>query len=172
MYDCENTECDVKKLMNVAASEVVRKQAEIQQVNDENGIYAGQLATLRRAVRITMRKIPKIDTLSRIAVALGTSMDELYSDFWDVYNKQTKERDIWLVICYSVHNKEVASVDSFSSYDAAIEFLETDAQNTYEEELNGGSDDVDFTLDKGEAYLASCDHENEWTWEIVQKTIR
>ena len=90
----------------------------------------------------------------------------------NIQTTYNKEKTIWLVICYSLHNKEIASVDVFTSYDAAIEFLETDAQNTYEEELNGESSNVDFTLGRGNAYLSSCDRENEWTWEIIQKTIK
>ena len=42
----------------------------------------------------------------------------------------------YVVICYSVHNKEIASHDAFDNEDDAYEFLEKDAQNTYEEEYN------------------------------------
>lgn len=42
----------------------------------------------------------------------------------------------YVVICYSVHNKEIASYDAFENKDDAYAFLEKDAQNTYEEEMN------------------------------------
>lgn len=45
----------------------------------------------------------------------------------------------YVVICYSVHEKEIASHDSFDNEDDAYAFLEKDAQNTYEEEMNNAS---------------------------------
>lgn len=56
----------------------------------------------------------------------------------------------YAVICYSVHNKEIASHDTFDNEDDAYAFLEKDAQNTYEEEMNNASeenkDSIDFTI--------------------------
>lgn len=79
----------------------------------------------------------------------------------------------YVVICYSVHNKEIANYDAFDNEDNAYAFLEKDAQNTYEEEINNASeedmDSIDFTInDDGSAYLSSCDGEYEWTWEVVE----
>lgn len=71
----------------------------------------------------------------------------------------------YVVICYSVHNKEIASHDAFENEDDAYTFLEKDAQNTYEE----GKEQIDFTIsDDGTAYLSSCDGEYEWTWEVIE----
>ena len=39
----------------------------------------------------------------------------------------------YIVVCYSVHNKEIASYDAFDNEEDAYNFLEKDAQNTYEE---------------------------------------
>ena len=71
----------------------------------------------------------------------------------------------YVVVCYSVHNKEIASYDAFDN--------EEDAQNTYEEEMNNSDDEekekIDFTIsDDGTAYLSSYDGEYEWTWEVIQ----
>lgn len=79
----------------------------------------------------------------------------------------------YIVVCYSVHEKEIASHDSFDNEDDAYAFLEKDAQNTYEEEMNNASeedkDTIDFTMsDDGTAYLSSCDGEYEWTWEVIE----
>lgn len=79
----------------------------------------------------------------------------------------------YVVICYSVHNKEIASYDPFENEEDAYAFLEKDALNTYEEEMNGASeedkDSIDFTIsDDGTAYLSSYDGENEWTWEVIE----
>nr|DAO32083.1 MAG TPA: hypothetical protein [Caudoviricetes sp.] len=79
----------------------------------------------------------------------------------------------YLVICYAVHEKEIASHDIFDNEDDAYAFLEEDAQNTYEEEVNnaddGDKDLIDLTIsDDGTAYLSSYDGEYEWTWEVVE----
>lgn len=77
----------------------------------------------------------------------------------------------YIVICYAVHNKEIASHDTFDDEEEAYAFLEKDAQNTYEEMNNSaeeGKGQIDFTIsDDGTAYLSSCDGEYEWTWEVI-----
>ena len=79
----------------------------------------------------------------------------------------------YVVICYSVPETEIASHDSFDNEDDAYAFLEKDAQNTYEEEMNNASkkdrDKNDFTInDDGTADLSSYDGEYEWTWEVIE----
>ena len=79
----------------------------------------------------------------------------------------------YVVICYAVHEKEIASHDAFDNEDGAYAFLEKDAQNTYEEEMNNASeedkDSIDFTIsDDDTAYLSSYDGEYEWTWEVIE----
>ena len=79
----------------------------------------------------------------------------------------------YIVICYAVHNKEIASYDAFDNEDDAYNFLEKDAQNTYEEEYNNASEEdkgsIDFTISDDEtAYLSSYDGEYEWTWEVIE----
>lgn len=71
----------------------------------------------------------------------------------------------YVVICYAVHKKEIASHDAFDNED--------DAQNTYDDEINNASeedkDSIDFTIsDDGSAYLSSYDGEYEWTWEVIE----
>ena len=78
----------------------------------------------------------------------------------------------YIVICYSVHEKMVASHDVFNNEEDALLFLEKDALNTYEEEINNCNEEekeqIDFTLDDGIAYLSSCNGEYEWTWEVIE----
>ena len=79
----------------------------------------------------------------------------------------------YIVICYAVHEKEIASHDTFDNEDDAYAFLEKDAQNIYEEEMNNANeedkDSIDFTIrDDGSAYLSSYGGEYEWTWEVVE----
>ena len=45
----------------------------------------------------------------------------------------------YVVICYAVHKKEIASHDAFDNEDDAYAFLEKDAQNTYNEEINNAN---------------------------------
>lgn len=72
------------------------------------------------------------------------------------------------VICYAVHESNIASCDWFDDYESAKSFLKEDAQNTYEEEVeNGGNDDVDIDIWEDYASLTSCEDEYEWTWHIV-----
>lgn len=47
----------------------------------------------------------------------------------------------YVVICYAVHEKEIASHDAFDNEDDAYAFLEKDAQNTYEEEMNNAKEE-------------------------------
>ena len=47
----------------------------------------------------------------------------------------------YVVICYAVHEKEIASHDAFDNEDDAYAFLEKDAQNTYEEEANNAKEE-------------------------------
>lgn len=82
-------------------------------------------------------------------------------------------KPLYIVICYAIHNKEIASHDTFDKEDDAYEFLKKDAQNTYDEEYNNSSDgqkaQIDFTIsDDGTAYLSSCNSEYEWTWEVIE----
>lgn len=79
----------------------------------------------------------------------------------------------YVVICYAVHNKEIASYDSFDNENDAYEFLEKDAQNTFEEEINNANNAEDkdkvclVISGDGTARLSSYDGEYEWTWEVI-----
>ena len=55
---------------------------------------------------------------------------------------------MFIVICYAIHDKKIASVDSRDTYEDAIDFLETDAKNTYEEEIANGGENVELDVDE------------------------
>ena len=75
----------------------------------------------------------------------------------------------YVVVCYSVHNSEIASHDWFDNYNDAMGFLKDDALNTYNEELSeSGADDVDILIDNYYASVSSCDNRYQWTWEIIE----
>jgi hypothetical protein len=79
----------------------------------------------------------------------------------------------YVVICYAVHDRRIASYDKFDDEDSARCFLREDAENTYEEELNGASDEdkdsvkLDVCSSGTFAKLTSCDGDYIWTWEII-----
>lgn len=75
----------------------------------------------------------------------------------------------YVVVCYAVHDSEIASHDWFDSYNDAVEFLKDDAQNTYDEEVSGsGADDVGIWIGDYSASVSSCDNGYKWTWEIIE----
>lgn len=91
----------------------------------------------------------------------------------DEQKVEVMEMKKYVVICYSVDEKEIASHDTFDNEDDAYAFLEEDARNTYEEEMNNANeedkDSIDFTIrDDGSAYLSSYGGEYEWTWEVIE----
>ena len=53
----------------------------------------------------------------------------------------------YVVICYSVHIKEIVNYDAFDNENDAYTFLEKDAQNTYEEVENSRNSADDIILD-------------------------
>jgi hypothetical protein len=80
----------------------------------------------------------------------------------------------WLVMCYSVHERKIASVDPFDTEKEAKEFLEKDAQSTFEEELSNATDSdkdgiyLDIGGDNETAELHSHGDEYIWTWDIIE----
>lgn len=79
----------------------------------------------------------------------------------------------YVVICYAVHSREIASHDTFDNESDAYAFLEKDAQNTYEEEYDNSDDETRESIhleiyNDGTAYLSSCYGEYEWTWEVIK----
>ena len=71
------------------------------------------------------------------------------------------------VICYAVHDKDIASCDWFDDYESAKSFLEEDAQSTYEDESKDDDPDAELLIDGDFASLTSYEGEYEWTWHIV-----
>lgn len=87
-----------------------------------------------------------------------------------IQNQLNKKK--YFVICQSIHEETIASVDVFDTEEEAMKFLEEDATSTYLEEIeNSGNseEDIDFELDDYSARLSSCNDEYVWTWEIIEK---
>lgn len=78
---------------------------------------------------------------------------------------------MYLIICYAIHNREVASVDKRDSYEEALDFLMKDAKNTYEEEVaNSGNnpDEIELEIIDDTATVTDIPAECTWTWEIKE----
>lgn len=87
-----------------------------------------------------------------------------------IQNQLNKKK--YFVICQSIHEETIASVDVFDTEEEAMKFLKEDVTSTYLEEIeNSGNseEDIDFELDDYSARLSSCNDEYVWTWEIIEK---
>lgn len=73
----------------------------------------------------------------------------------------------YIVICYSIHEKAIASYDFIKEGEDPYLFMEKDARNTYDEEINGGSE-AELEIYDTSAYLSSCNKEYQWTWEVLE----
>ncbi len=60
LYDCKNAKCEVKRLKEATEQETMQNRAEVQYLNGKNGIYAGQLAAVRRGAKVSARKMAEI----------------------------------------------------------------------------------------------------------------
>ena len=87
---------------------------------------------------------------------------------------------MFIVICYSIHEKKIASVDSKKTYEEANKFLEEDAKNTYEEEVENGENLFEMTvvrvIENSFSYnihIKNCDNENNLPLQMeVDKNIK
>lgn len=71
----------------------------------------------------------------------------------------------YVVVCYAIHDKAVASCDMFNTEEDAMLFMLHDAHGVYDEETEQGNDAV--IEDNGDSmYVSSCKRECEWTWNI------
>lgn len=76
----------------------------------------------------------------------------------------------YVVVCYAVHDRQIASHDPFQTESEAEEFLRRDAKNTYEEEVESTSADERNAVKLDIANSTATLEHNEfvWTWEIIR----
>lgn len=72
----------------------------------------------------------------------------------------------YLVICYAVHERRVASVRTSKEYEFALNEMERDAKNAFNEENANSSSKPELVIDGNTAQLTSCDGDCIWTWEV------
>ena len=78
---------------------------------------------------------------------------------------------MFIVICYAIHNKKIASTATFGTYEDAVDNVKEDTQNTYSEEIeNSGnaSDEIDIEIDEDTAKVTDYSADCCWTWEIIE----
>jgi len=75
----------------------------------------------------------------------------------------------YIVICYAIHERNIASTDTFSNWNDAFEFIKKDANSVYNEENDNGNSEnfATIEIDDGTAVVTSCNEEYIWTWEII-----
>lgn len=73
----------------------------------------------------------------------------------------------WAVVCINQYDCDVQSVDLFESYESAQEFMQNDADNTYNDVV-ANNDDCDACIqDYGQSVTLYVDNEPENCWCIV-----
>lgn len=78
----------------------------------------------------------------------------------------------YIVICYAIHDTDIASHDVFDTYDEALDFLKQDVKSVYDDEVDNrgnGSKDISYNIDENDMgtvvdFPAGC----QWTWHIVE----
>lgn len=60
MFDCNNKVCEVYQIRRFTESKEVQDRIKIQNLNSQDGMYAGYIAALRRDAKISMMKMSKI----------------------------------------------------------------------------------------------------------------
>lgn len=74
----------------------------------------------------------------------------------------------YVVICYSVHERGIASTDVFTNRDEALTFLIDDANEICNEENENNEDEEFATIEiDGDTAIVRTRDEYVWTWEII-----
>lgn len=93
-------------------------------------------------------------------------IDEIMDKFEEKIQDAVSQR--YVVVCYAVHDKKIASSDLFETAKEAERFLMDDAENTYTEEKDNAYDPENVILDLDTDNCAELKHGDfHWTWEII-----
>lgn len=79
---------------------------------------------------------------------------------------------MFLIICYAVHSRTVASVDKRETLEDACDFLKKDAKHVYAEEIEScdvDPNDVTLEIRDYKAIVEAYNGEFCWTWEILEE---
>ena len=76
----------------------------------------------------------------------------------------------FIVVCYAIHEKSIASAAPFDNYEDAVKNIKEDAKNTYNKEIeNSGNsaNSIVLEIDEDHAELKDIPAECCWTWDII-----
>ena len=73
----------------------------------------------------------------------------------------------YIVICYAIHEKRIASHKVFESVDAAKEYIIKDANSVYEDAFENAFCPDDVYIEVLDNYAKVSANEYTWTWEII-----
>ena len=60
IYICKNEECEIKQIVRTMEAEDITRRLEVQTANGQKGIFAGQIAALRKEAGLSMYKMSQI----------------------------------------------------------------------------------------------------------------
>ena len=60
LIDCKNVKCDIYLLKRIGESETIEKRIQIQNLNSQNGMYAGYIAALRKEAKVTVIEMARV----------------------------------------------------------------------------------------------------------------
>ena len=60
IFACKNLDCDICQLIKTTESEEIQNRINVQEANGKNGMYAGYIALMRKANKISMMKMSQI----------------------------------------------------------------------------------------------------------------
>ena len=75
----------------------------------------------------------------------------------------------YIVVCYAIHDRCIASTNTFTNWNRAFEFIKKDANSVYNTENDNGNNKNYATIEINDeiAVVTSCNEEYIWTWEII-----
>lgn len=73
----------------------------------------------------------------------------------------------YVVVCYSIHNKEIENYEVFNSEGEAFDYLGKEVEEYYHEEIPSGFAKMNIN-DYGEGYVESSNGKYQWTWEVIR----
>ena len=60
LIDCKNVKCDIYQLKRIGESAAIEKRIQIQNLNSQNGMYAGYIAALRKDAKVTVIEMARV----------------------------------------------------------------------------------------------------------------
>lgn len=77
---------------------------------------------------------------------------------------------MYLVICYAIHYRDIVSVNTFDSWEQAMNFMLSDVSDTYKETKEDAAnlENIECTIRDNRAQLSADDGDYILTWQVVE----